>query len=108
MTVPLAITPGAVTNVHDGSHDGAITASTVSGGTTPYTISWTKTGSSTSGVSSPTTEGAQTGLSSGTFVLHVTDNASATLTSTFVVHDIISKKRVTGKAGSRRNRKKAD
>jgi hypothetical protein len=82
-TPALAAVYGAVTNSTTGTAtDGAIAASTVSGGTAPYTASWTTTATA---LPAPTSYGAQSGIGEGNYVLTITDAAAQTLTHAFHV-----------------------
>jgi hypothetical protein len=69
---PVVITPGAMTTTNNfGLAIGAITQAVITGGTAPYTLSWSSTGTD---VSANTTAGPLANLARGTYTLTVTDS----------------------------------
>jgi hypothetical protein len=84
-TPPLSITPGTITEAASSSAaDGAISATTVTGGSAPLTYAWS---SSSPGytVITDTTAGAKMNLKAATYRLTVTDSTSATAFHDYVV-----------------------
>ncbi|KAG5179178.1 hypothetical protein JKP88DRAFT_247593 [Tribonema minus] len=66
-----------------GGSTGSVGATTVSGGTTPYTYAWTSSTGATA--ISDTTAGAKTALKAGTYTITVTDNVGATAAYTYTI-----------------------
>lgn len=68
----LSTTNMVIIDEHCGNANGSITGITVTGGTLPYTISWTPGGYSTLDI---------TGLSAGNYTLSISDNSGCSVTS---------------------------
>lgn len=80
---PLSVTYGTIKPATTGQSNGSITATTVSGGTGPYTASW-----SPSSVPNPTSYGAKTGLAAGSYTLTITSADSQTSNHTFTITSV--------------------
>ncbi len=85
--MPVSITAGKITHASAvGTASGAIAASTVTGGVTPYTFSWSSSSAGAVQITD-TTSGAQAHLTPATYRLSVTDSTAGThLTAT---HDFV-------------------
>lgn len=78
---PIAIAPGAVTNILiNGASTGSIGSTTASGGDGTYTVQWTP-----STVSNPTTLDAKTSLSAGEYTVSVRDASSNVATYKYTI-----------------------
>jgi hypothetical protein len=80
----LTITPGAVTRTSPTEDTGSIGETVVSGGTAPYTATWTNSAGATA-IDSKTDFTSVSGLAEGTYTVTATDSVSATSTYAYEV-----------------------
>jgi FG-GAP repeat/SprB repeat len=91
--IPLSISGGTITHVaSSGTSSGAIGTVTVTGGSGVYNSVWTSSAGATTGLASNLE--SHTSLKAGTYTLTVTDSLGATVTSDYIIREVV----VTGGA----------